>query len=88
MFLYDKTNILEGSGIFEVDFAPNHGPANVQVTESSEWQQLRLDWAICYETALDQGRWGKCILPLQVTNRNVTSMTKHLLNIILDVFYL
>ena len=29
MFLYDKTNILEGSGIFEVDFAPSHGPANV-----------------------------------------------------------
>ena len=28
MFLYDKTNILEGSGIFEVDFAPSHGPAN------------------------------------------------------------
>ena len=27
MFLYDKTNILEGSGIFEVDFAPSHGPA-------------------------------------------------------------
>ena len=30
MFLYDKTNILEGSGIFEVDFAPSHGPANAQ----------------------------------------------------------
>ena len=29
MFLYDKTNILEGSGIFEVDFAPSHGPANI-----------------------------------------------------------
>ena len=29
MFLYDKTNILEWSGIFEVDFAPSHGPANV-----------------------------------------------------------
>ena len=29
MFLYDKTNILEGSGIFEVDFAPSHGPATV-----------------------------------------------------------
>ena len=29
MFLYDKTNILEGSGIFEVDFAPSHGPANM-----------------------------------------------------------
>ena len=29
MFLYDKTNILEGSGIFEVDFAPSHGPAIV-----------------------------------------------------------
>ena len=28
MFLYDKTNILEGSGIFEVDFAPSHGPAS------------------------------------------------------------
>ena len=28
MFLYDKTNILEWSGIFEVDFAPSHGPAN------------------------------------------------------------
>ena len=27
MFLYDKTNILEWSGIFEVDFAPSHGPA-------------------------------------------------------------
>ena len=32
MFLYDKTNILEGSGIFEVDFAPSHGPANSRVT--------------------------------------------------------
>ena len=31
MFLYDKTNILEGSGIFEVDFAPSHGPATVTV---------------------------------------------------------
>ena len=30
MFLYDKTNILEGSGIFEVDFAPSHGPANAK----------------------------------------------------------
>ena len=28
MFLYDKINILEGSGIFEVDFAPSHGPAS------------------------------------------------------------
>ena len=28
MFLYDKKNILEGSGIFEVDFPPSHGPAN------------------------------------------------------------
>ena len=27
MFLYDKTNILEGSGIFEMDFALSHGPA-------------------------------------------------------------
>ena len=32
MFLYDKTNILEGSGIFEVDFAPSHRPANVGVS--------------------------------------------------------
>ena len=32
MFLYDKTNILEGSGIFEVDFAPSHGPANITHT--------------------------------------------------------
>ena len=31
MFLYDKTNILEGSGIFEVDFAPSHGPASITV---------------------------------------------------------
>ena len=31
MFLYDKTNILEGSGIFEVDFAPSHGPANITI---------------------------------------------------------
>ena len=31
MFLYDKTNILEGSGIFEVDFAPSHGPASAVV---------------------------------------------------------
>ena len=32
MFLYHKTNILEGSGIFEVDFAPSHGPAsNTQI---------------------------------------------------------
>ena len=29
MFLYDKTNILEGLGIFEVDFAHSHEPANV-----------------------------------------------------------
>ena len=29
MFLYDKTNILEGSGTFEVDFALSHGPANI-----------------------------------------------------------
>ena len=28
MFLYDKTNILEGVGIFEIDFAPSHEPAN------------------------------------------------------------
>ena len=27
MFLYDKTNILEGVGIFEVDFANSHEPA-------------------------------------------------------------
>ena len=27
MFLYDKTNILEGVGIFEIEFAPSHGPA-------------------------------------------------------------
>ena len=33
MFLYDKTNILEGSGIFEVDFAPSHGPASEQYTQ-------------------------------------------------------
>ena len=33
MFLYDKTNILEGSGIFEVDFAPSHGPANQVVLQ-------------------------------------------------------
>ena len=29
MFLYDKTNILEGLGIFEVDFAQGHEPANM-----------------------------------------------------------
>ena len=29
MFLYDKTNILEGVGIFEIDFAPSHEPANM-----------------------------------------------------------
>ena len=29
MFLYDKTNILEGVGIFEIDFAPSHEPATV-----------------------------------------------------------
>ena len=42
MFLYDKTNILEGSGIFEVDFAPSHGPANILHYElnSLEWKQL------------------------------------------------
>ena len=28
MFLYDKTNILEGVGIFEIDFAPSHEPAS------------------------------------------------------------
>ena len=27
MFLYDKTNILEGLGIFEVDFAHSREPA-------------------------------------------------------------
>ena len=31
MFLHDKTNILEGWGIFEVDFAPSREPANVYV---------------------------------------------------------
>ena len=31
MFLYDKTNILEGVGIFEIDFAPSHEPANAIV---------------------------------------------------------
>ena len=35
MFLYDKTNILEGSGIFEVDFAPSHGPASITATLSA-----------------------------------------------------
>ena len=34
MFLYDKTNILEGSGIFEVDFAPSHGPAVMYVSQN------------------------------------------------------
>ena len=29
MFLYDKTNILEGLGIFEVDFAHSREPAIV-----------------------------------------------------------
>ena len=37
MFLYDKTNILEGSGIFEVDFAPSHGPANDPCSCSISW---------------------------------------------------
>ena len=37
MFLYDKTNILEGSGIFEVDFAPSHGPANGIQTQQMYW---------------------------------------------------
>ena len=32
MFLYDKTNILEGLGIFEVDFAHGHEPASVVTT--------------------------------------------------------
>ena len=31
MFLYDKTNILEGLGIFEVDFAQGHEPASTIV---------------------------------------------------------
>ena len=31
MFLYDKTNILEGVGIFEIEFAPSHGPATATV---------------------------------------------------------
>ena len=35
MFLYDKINILEGSGIFEVDFAPSHGPANCPCNEDA-----------------------------------------------------
>ena len=34
MFLYDKTNILEGSGIFEVDFAPSHGPASLLMNKN------------------------------------------------------
>ena len=38
MFLYDKTNILEGSGIFEVDFAPSHGPATNTVVQNLEHQ--------------------------------------------------
>ena len=38
MFLYDKTNILEGSGIFEVDFAPSHGPATVTQINQSQLQ--------------------------------------------------
>ena len=33
MFLYDKTNILEGVGIFEIDFAPSHEPANGHVSD-------------------------------------------------------
>ena len=43
MFLYDKTNILEGSGIFEVDFAPSHEPAIQMVSESwnfTDWVQM------------------------------------------------
>ena len=32
MLLYDKTNILEGVGIFEVDFAHSREPANVLQT--------------------------------------------------------
>ena len=42
MLLYDKTNILEGSGIFEVDFAPSHGPAIVIVTALSNSDSQRL----------------------------------------------
>ena len=40
MFLYDKTNILEGSGIFEVDFAPSHGPATVTSPVSGSFQYM------------------------------------------------
>ena len=40
MFLYDKTNILEGSGIFEVDFAPSHGPATTPTSGTRAWTGL------------------------------------------------
>ena len=35
MFLYDKTNILEGVGIFEIDFAPSHEPATPAVLSTN-----------------------------------------------------
>ena len=47
MFLYDKTNILEGSGTFEVDFALSHGPASLACLpvrwRSEECLRLRLE---------------------------------------------
>ena len=40
MFLYDKTNILEGLGIFEVDFAHGHEPANVPRVRANAYHML------------------------------------------------
>ena len=36
MFLYDKTNILEGVGIFQVDFAHSHEAASALCIDQSK----------------------------------------------------
>ena len=45
MFLYDKTNILEGLGIFEVDFAQGHEPASGSGQDGSGWDGSGWDGA-------------------------------------------
>ena len=37
MFLYIKTNILRGYGIFKKDFAHSHEPANIQCADRGQF---------------------------------------------------
>ena len=46
MFLYIKTNILRGYGIFENDFAHSHEPANSPLHQSVETRNCLLPLAI------------------------------------------